>query len=594
MICFHFAIFVVLETTPLRRHALQHALWFAFILLSLSYWKQRISLSPYGYSRCDLLSFYYLCRTGNNCRILFKLRNALWFAFILLSLSYWKQPRPARDETGESCDLLSFYYLCRTGNNTIPPYPCPGVVVICFHFTIFVVLETTLQLVFINSFLLWFAFILLSLSYWKQRLADGGLLPRRCDLLSFYYLCRTGNNADSIPFRLPGLWFAFILLSLSYWKQQSRRVKWMPPVVICFHFTIFVVLETTAGTAPFFASGLWFAFILLSLSYWKQPTAAPHPRAACCDLLSFYYLCRTGNNITTWLGARPLVVICFHFTIFVVLETTPCRWRPTTAPLWFAFILLSLSYWKQRGQHPLSLAWVVICFHFTIFVVLETTIKKSKVDATRCDLLSFYYLCRTGNNATAFPPRPVQLWFAFILLSLSYWKQRHPGQQHVHQRCDLLSFYYLCRTGNNGNERDKLHKGVVICFHFTIFVVLETTPRLTLYRLPSLWFAFILLSLSYWKQLFTSAFANKRSCDLLSFYYLCRTGNNRYLCVCTPERLWFAFILLSLSYWKQPPGSLPLADIVVICFHFTIFVVLETTQSVLFVVCQCIIEIAGI
>ena len=58
-------------------------------------------------------------------------------------------------------------------------------------------------------------------------------------------------------------------------------------------------------------------------------------------------------------------------------------------------------------------------------------------------------------------------------------------------------------------------------------------------------------------------------CDLLSFYYLCRTGNNK-------ERL------------RLIPSQ------VVICFHFTIFVVLETTQSVLFVVCQCIIEIAGI
>lgn len=58
-------------------------------------------------------------------------------------------------------------------------------------------------------------------------------------------------------------------------------------------------------------------------------------------------------------------------------------------------------------------------------------------------------------------------------------------------------------------------------------------------------------------------------CDLLSFLYLCRTGNN-------PAKI------------LQSPGK------VVICFHFTIFVVLETTQSVLFVVCQCIIEIAGI
>ena len=42
----------------------------------------------------------------------------------------------------------------------------------------------------------------------------------------------------------------------------------------------------------------------------------------CCDLLSFYYLCRTGNNYIEFHRRPPPVVICFHFTIFVVLETT--------------------------------------------------------------------------------------------------------------------------------------------------------------------------------------------------------------------------------------------------------------------------------
>ena len=46
---------------------------------------------------------------------------------------------------------------------------------------------------------------------------------------------------------------------------------------------------------------------------------------SCCDLLSFYYLCRTGNNDIAINVARNIVVICFHFTIFVVLETTGAR-----------------------------------------------------------------------------------------------------------------------------------------------------------------------------------------------------------------------------------------------------------------------------
>ena len=196
-----------------------------------------------------------------------------------------------------------------------------------------------------------------------------------------------------------------------------------------------------------------------------------------------------------------MVVICFHFTIFVVLETTASRDFLSSSRLWFAFILLSLSYWKQPfGWHTLRKE-VVICFHFTIFVVLETTGQGN----------------RQENQL---------LWFAFILLSLSYWKQLLRRGQISRLGCDLLSFYYLCRTGNNYICELYCCWSVVICFHFTIFVVLETT--------------------------LLHAFRIDARCDLLSFYYLCRTGNNS-----------------QMMRWCSP--------MVVICFHFTIFVVLETT-----------------
>ena len=47
-----------------------------------------------------------------------------------------------------------------------------------------------------------------------------------------------------------------------------------------------------------------------------------------CDLLSFYYLCRTRNNRVQLAPPQVLVVICFHFTIFVVLGTTAGRVLP--------------------------------------------------------------------------------------------------------------------------------------------------------------------------------------------------------------------------------------------------------------------------
>ena len=194
--------------------------------------------------------------------------------------------------------------------------------------------------------------------------------------------------------------------------------------MICFHFTIFVVLETTQYIRVVAPMQLWFAFILLSLSYWKQRGCCGLRPCARCDLLSFYYLCRTGNNFRERAGSAKLVVICFHFTIFVVLETTHLLLIRAVHLLWFAFILLSLSYWKQPRPLPTHPGGVVICFHFTIFVVLETT------------------------GGWCAPPAC---------------------------GCDLLSFYYLCRTGNNEITKNRKKKCVVICFHFTIFVVLETT-----------------------------------------------------------------------------------------------------------------------
>ena len=251
----------------------------------------------------------------------------------------------------EGCDLLSFYYLCRTGNNLLLS-------------PIYVVM-------------LWFAFILLSLSYWKQPVQNLFMFYARCDLLSFYYLCRTGNN-----------WCC--------------RGIYCYCVVICFHFTIFVVLETTRIRIISSCRQLWFAFILLSLSYWKQRYPSTIKFNSCCDLLSFYYLCRTGNNIERRSFRVVCVVICFHFTIFVVLETTVMKCKVYYFELWFAFILLSLSYWKQHRLQQI-------------------------VETYRCDLLSFYYLCRTGNNNQRVGFYRNWLWFAFILLSLSYWKQPTGG-----------------------------------------------------------------------------------------------------------------------------------------------------------------------
>ena len=271
MICFHFTTFAVLETASNQFPICFPVLWFAFILLPLPYWKQRCGFIFSANWSCDLLSFYYLCRTGNSPEYYNAISYLLWFAFILLPLPYWKQHRIKQRGILRCCDLLSFYYLCRTGNSRCNWRAGPYRVVICFHFTTFAVLETALLHCSFPLLGLWFAFILLPLPYWKQLAWQNNSGSFGCDLLSFYYLCRTGNSTAKI---------GLILL----------------PVVICFHFTTFAVLETAHHPQTIREMWLWFAFILLPLPYWKQPKRNSGPWHDGCDLLSFYYLCRTGNS----------------------------------------------------------------------------------------------------------------------------------------------------------------------------------------------------------------------------------------------------------------------------------------------------------
>ena len=112
---------------------------------------------------------------------------------------------------------------------------------------------------------------------------------------------------------------------------------------------------------------LWFAFILVSLNLWNQPSP---------EHQSIY----------------P-VVICFHFSIFEPLETTITNYHNIPGVLWFAFILVSLNHWKQQNISFNTSGTVVICFHFSIFEPLETTKPWRYRARTCCDLLSFNYIC---------------------------------------------------------------------------------------------------------------------------------------------------------------------------------------------------------
>ena len=144
-------------------------------------------------------------------------------------------------------------------------------------------------------------------------------------------------------------------------------------------------------------------------------------------------------------------MICFRISIFEPLKTTEDKKQAQKAGLWFAFELVSLNHWKQQIWSMEPNSPVVICFRISIFEPLKTTVTPTITEEKL-------------------------LWFAFELVSLNHWKQL----------------------------ADKLQSAefVVICFRISIFEPLKTTHHPAQRYGEQLWFAFELVSLNHWKQLF--------------------------------------------------------------------------------------------
>ena len=195
-------------------------------------------------------------------------------------------------------------------------------------------------------------------------------------------------------------------------------------VVICFHYFIFDILHTTSRLEIDMPDTLWFAFIILSLTYCTQRCSPSSITWSCCDLLSLFYLWHTAHNRAVSRTFGDQVVICFHYFIFDILHTTSWSFSFSASSLWFAFIILSLTYCTQQPELTDDELLVVICFHYFIFDILHTT--------------NSY---RGGSQ--------VLLWFAFIILSLTYCTQQEHESDMFYVRCDLLSLFYLWHTAHN-------------------------------------------------------------------------------------------------------------------------------------------------
>ena len=121
--------------------------------------------------------------------------------------------------------------------------------------------------------------------------------------------------------------------------------------------------------------------------------------------------------------------------------------------------------------------------------------------------------------------RSIKLWFAFKLVSLNHWIQRH--------------------------RRSTRLNAVVICFQISIFEPLNTARHRRSTWLYTLWFAFKLVSLNHWIQLsvILSYCITVVICFQISIFEPLNTANE--MQYQKKKRLWFAFKLVSLNHWIQ-------------------------------------------
>ena len=159
--------------------------------------------------------------------------------------------------------------------------------------------------------------------------------------------------------------------------------------MICFHFSNFEPLETASDILSKIIWQLWFAFILVTLSHWKQPANSPIAISGVVICFHFSNFEPLETAETASLPKRFSVVICFHFSNFEPLETATGYLQWDRRQLWFAFILVTLSHWKQQSGQILTMQTVVICFHFSNFEPLETAVREYRNNLAGCDLLSF-------------------------------------------------------------------------------------------------------------------------------------------------------------------------------------------------------------
>ena len=350
-------------------------------------------------------------------------------------------------------------------------------------------------------------------------------------------------------------------------------------VVICFQNCIFDLLHTSSWQFRNLYTQLWFAFKIVSLTYFIHPLRDDTDLYPRCDLLSKLYLWLTSYIVNKIWYTQFRVVICFQNCIFDLLHTSVVENENGVVSLWFAFKIVSLTYFIHHS-------------------------KCSPLHTLCCDLLSKLYLWLTSYIVVKGKKTVHKLWFAFKIVSLTYFIHQKNNCQAYVLGCDLLSKLYLWLTSYILSVRLDLSEIVVICFQNCIFDLLHTSPGSFTDDTFMLWFAFKIVSLTYFIHHSKGKGGKLKGCDLLSKLYLWLTSyindkkqiikwlvvicfqncifdllhTSSCKCRCGSFVLWFAFKIVSLTYFIHQAILLHLKDCVVICFQNCIFDLLHTSH----------------
>ena len=150
--------------------------------------------------------------------------------------------------------------------------------------------------------MLWIAFIFLYLWDTTQLCRIGSISICCCELLSFFCIFEIQHNERHV---VPGF----------------------HSVVNCFHFSVSLRYNTTAGQIVTLVGQLWIAFIFLYLWDTTQHYIFFVLTYLSCELLSFFCIFEIQHNILVLGMAFQVVVNCFHFSVSLRYNTTGGWWK---------------------------------------------------------------------------------------------------------------------------------------------------------------------------------------------------------------------------------------------------------------------------